>query len=110
MFHLLKAQLAGYNVTLLYFWLSSSQMAFDRVAKRVSRGGHNIPLDIIERRYFRGIKNLINLYIPICNNWLVFTNVNVDSKLVAKKSAVFGKVVLNDDIWNIILKQNDIYK
>ena len=53
-----KAQQAGYEVTLLYIWLSSPAMALRRVAKRVSKGGHNIPPDVIERRYFRGIKNL----------------------------------------------------
>ncbi|HWZ03579.1 MAG TPA: zeta toxin family protein, partial [Mucilaginibacter sp.] len=38
-----KAKQVGYQVTLLYFWLNSPQMAYDRVAKRVSEGGHNIP-------------------------------------------------------------------
>lgn len=53
----------GYQVTLLYFWLSSPLMAIKRVAMRVNNGGHNIPNDVIERRYFRGIKNLVTLYI-----------------------------------------------
>ena len=42
-----KAQVKGYHVTLLSFWLKSPQVAFERVAKRVSKGGHNIPLDVI---------------------------------------------------------------
>src|SRR5579871_478000 len=40
----------GYEITLLYFWLSSPDLAKERVAKRVSMGGHNIPPDTIERR------------------------------------------------------------
>jgi len=52
-----KAKQAGYEVTLLYFWLDSPQTAYNRVAKRVSEGGHDIPIDVIKRRYFRGIKN-----------------------------------------------------
>src|ERR1700761_9193137 len=42
----------GYEVTLLYFWLSSPAIAKERVAMRVQRGGHNIPPEIIERRYY----------------------------------------------------------
>lgn len=36
-----KAQEKGYEVTLLYFWLNSPLMAIKRVAKRVSKGGHD---------------------------------------------------------------------
>jgi len=101
-----KAQQAGYQVTLLYFWLSSPEMAHDRVAKRVSRGGHNIPGDVIDRRYYRGINNLLNLYIPICDKWLVFDNINLNSKIVAQGSAQLGEVIINNDIWNIIVTQS----
>lgn len=49
------AQQAGYKVKLLFIWLDSPLTATQRVADRVSEGGHNIPREIIERRYFRGI-------------------------------------------------------
>ncbi|MDE6042961.1 MAG: zeta toxin family protein, partial [Muribaculaceae bacterium] len=38
-----RAQSLGYEVTLLFFWLPSPEMAVERVAKRVREGGHNIP-------------------------------------------------------------------
>jgi predicted ABC-type ATPase len=59
-----KAQKAGYKVTLLFIWLDSPSTGIRRVAARVVKGGHNIPSDIIERRYYRGIYNLIDLYTP----------------------------------------------
>ena len=31
----------------------------------VLEGGHNIPAEVIERRYLNGIKNLFSIYIPI---------------------------------------------
>ena len=67
----LDAQKKGYRVTLLYVWLESSELAVERVAARVAEGGHNIPTDIIHRRYQRGIHNLLNLYIPIIDFWVV---------------------------------------
>jgi predicted ABC-type ATPase len=54
-------------VTLVFFWLNSIDLAIQRVKIRVSEGGHNIPEDIIRRRYKTGIINLVNKYIPICD-------------------------------------------
>ncbi len=51
-----RAKKNGYNVALIYLWLNSFDIAKQRVAKRVSEGGHNIPEDVIERRYYRGLK------------------------------------------------------
>jgi predicted ABC-type ATPase len=100
-----KAQQKGYNVTLLYFWLKSPKMASERVAKRVSSGGHNIPENVIKRRYYRGINNLINLYVPICDKWIVINNVNVITEIVAQSSKDFEETVVNNDIWQIILNK-----
>lgn len=52
---ILDAQRKGYTVTLLYFWLDSPALAIQRVKKRVERGGHHIPDDVVERRYHRGL-------------------------------------------------------
>ncbi len=69
-----RAHSKGYFVTLLYFWLPSAEQAVSRVETRVSEGGHNIPVDVIYRRYANGIKNLISLYIPLCDYWTIYDN------------------------------------
>ena len=51
-----------------------SEQAIERVATRVSEGGHNIPSDVIRRRYANGIKNLTTLYTPICDYWIIYDN------------------------------------
>lgn len=101
-----RAQQNGYEVTLLYFWLSSPQMATERVAKRVSNGGHHIPTDVIERRYYRGIKNLFSLYIPICDHWHILNNTNTPSTMIAQSSKYSEEIVLNNNIWQYILTQS----
>jgi predicted ABC-type ATPase len=99
------ARESGYEISLLYFWLSSPEFAISRVAKRVRKGGHNIPKDIIERRYYRGISNLFKLYIPTCDNWMVIDNTAV-SIVVAQGGINTEKMVKNDDIWGIIVQQS----
>jgi len=102
-----KAQQTDYKVTLLYFWLDSPETAYRRVAKRVSEGGHNIPIEVIERRYYRGIWNLINLYTSICDKWMVMNNAEVPSQLVAHGGRELANVIINDDIWKVILAQSN---
>jgi predicted ABC-type ATPase len=101
-----KAKEYGYKVTLLYFWLDSPKLAEERVAQRVKRGGHNIPADIIKRRYYRGIHNLINLYIPVCDNWYVVDNRNA-VEVIARKKENLEKMIINNDIWVTILSQSE---
>lgn len=104
---LIKAAHAkGYKVSLLYFWLSSPDIAVKRVAKRVSKGGHNIPSDVIERRYYRGIRNLYKLYMPICEEWVMVNNMNLLPELIAKNDG-FGKTIVNNKLWNVILAQQE---
>lgn len=68
------AQQADYKVTLLFIWLDSLETAIQRVADRVAEGGHDIPEDVIVRRYYRGIFNLLNLYMLLSDSWIVVNN------------------------------------
>lgn len=76
-----RAQAKGYFVMLLYFWLPTPEQAIERVATRVREGGHNIPSDVIRRRYANGIKNLTALYIPLCNYWAIYDNSSADEQI-----------------------------
>jgi len=82
-----RAQKQGYRVCLLYFWLSSPELAKKRVAERVEKGGHDIPEGTIKRRYAAGINNLFKLFMPIVDYWAIFDN----SETPRKKVAVGGK-------------------
>lgn len=70
---------------MLFFFvqLNSYQLAQSRVAFRVKKGGHNIPPDVIERRYFKGLKNFI-AYQQLAGHWYVFDNSGTEYSLVAK--------------------------
>lgn len=103
-----KARKYGYKITLLYFWLKSPDIAKQRVAKRVSQGGHNIPDEVVERRYYRGISNLLNLYIPIVDKWTVFDNMNVGPTIMARGTMNDDNMILNSELWNIFLNQRNV--
>jgi len=78
-----KAHSQGYEVTLLYFWLKSPEQAIERVAERVAKGGHNIPSDVVVRRYWEGLGNLFNIYMPIVDTWILVNNSETPRTIVA---------------------------
>src|SRR6267142_6557662 len=69
----------GYEVHLLFVWLRSVDLAIERVAGRVRRGGHAIPPQEVRRRYERGIRNLFDLYIPLAETWAIYDNSEQDN-------------------------------
>ena len=100
------AQANGYEVTLLFFWLDSPNIAKKRVAQRVAEGGHNIPLETIERRYYNGIANLFTIYIDMVDICYIFDNSEGRKELIAQKERHKDIVIYNNDKFNLI-KNND---
>ena len=100
-----RAHSEGYQIKLLYFWLTSPGLAIERVAARVRDGGHNIPTDVIKRRYAKGLQNLFNLFIPISDEWYIYNNSNSSRSMIA-----YGSRGERPNIKDIItLKQMMVY-
>ncbi|MEG4799385.1 hypothetical protein QUB63_00680 [Microcoleus sp. ARI1-B5] len=92
----------NYTINLIYFWLRSPELAVARVARRVASGGHSIPEDVIRRRYDRGLLNLIALYLPLCDNWIIYDNSHETPELVAEGSIEGEQIIYNIAIGNQI--------
>jgi predicted ABC-type ATPase len=65
---------AGYKVKLYFLRLPDSEFAIARVKQRVKEGGHNVPEDVVRRRYHSGLSNLETLYKPIVDEWVLVDN------------------------------------
>ena len=92
-----KAHQQGYEVTLLYFWLKTPEQAIERVAERVSKGGHNIPRDIIIRRYYEGIDNLFRIYMPIVDTWLLVDN-SITPRSIIATGGMNQELLINNEL------------
>ena len=79
-----QAKSQGYTVTLLYFWLNSVELAIRRVSDRVAAGGHNIPEDVIRRRYYMGLHYFFETYCPACDRWVLADNSKSPFSVVAE--------------------------
>lgn len=97
-----KAQQMGYEVVLIYFWLESPTHAMERVARRVRQGGHHIPDEVIIRRYWNGLKNLTELFIPVVDKWVIFDNSDYTEGhpiRIAERLPEGNIIVENSEVW-----------
>src|SRR2546421_6858493 len=95
----------GYEVHLLFVWLRSVDLAIERVAERVRRGGHHIPSQELRRRYQRGIINLFDLYMPVADTWAVYDNSDQDQAALVATGVRKGRPkVSRPDLWQMLLE------
>lgn len=96
----------GYVINLIYIWLRNETIAVERVKQRYASGGHFIPDDIVKRRYFRSINNLVSLYIPISDNWKIYDNSYISIELIAEKGNDDRIKIYSANRFNKVMNQN----
>ena len=67
------AQAQGYTVVLIFIGISSPERSDERVAMRVSQGGHDVPPDLIISHFPRVLANLRRA-LPVLSAVLVYDN------------------------------------
>jgi predicted ABC-type ATPase len=65
-----SAEKAGYFVFLIFIGISDAEISGDRVAMRVSQGGHDVPTEKLKERYPRVMSNLKRALVEIANVWV----------------------------------------
>lgn len=63
----------GYRINLYYISVNSVKTAIERVAMRVSKGGHNVDSALIEKRFYESRKNLATIS-SYCDSTQCFEN------------------------------------
>ena len=79
-----------YEVILYYLSLPDEEMAVERVQLWVAQGGHNVPVDVIKRRYHRGWKNFWDHYKELVDTWVIFDNSGNIPKVVLWRQIING--------------------
>lgn len=73
---------AGYHVTLYFLALPDPETAINRVAYRVSQGGHSIPEAVIRRRFTMGLRNFEAVYKSLASAWWKYENSGPEPVLI----------------------------
>jgi predicted ABC-type ATPase len=69
-----KMKARGYRIYLFYIWAPSEDLTLARIRDRVRLGGHDIPPDVVHRRFDRSLRNFFSLYRPLADEWHLFDN------------------------------------
>ena len=72
----------SYQVKLWFLSLPNEDIAVSRVAHRVQQGGHNIPEDVIRRRFKAGLANFHDRYNKAVDSWAIFDSYHRPPKLI----------------------------
>jgi predicted ABC-type ATPase len=80
------AEKAGYVVLLIFIGIADPDLSSDRVAMRVSQGGHDVPEGKLKERYPRIMANLQRALVEIANVWVYdHSDLELGYRLVATR-------------------------
>lgn len=65
------AHRAGLRTSMLYFSVNDHRLCLERIARRVAEGGHDVPSEIVERRFHRSHANL-PAYARLMDVWRIY--------------------------------------
>lgn len=77
----------GWIIRLIYLYLPDVESSIERVAHRVSEGGHDIPLEALLRRYPKSLRNLIYFFEDECDYVICFSNASGTPTTIFKTRA-----------------------
>ncbi|MCB1085236.1 MAG: AAA family ATPase [Chlamydiia bacterium] len=99
--YLKQAKERGFSISLTFIWLSSPEQAIQRVEQRVKQGGHSIPRETIIRRYYSGLRNLLESYLPFCDTALILDNSSkqLPRRIMAHKNEGGSLQILDPVVW-----------
>lgn len=97
-----QCRVRGYRIEALYIWLRSADLAVERVAQRVSEGGHAVAEATVRSRYLKGLANFRALYAPMADLWTLYDNSGPKPRLVARGVQGRPPEVLEPDLWRSI--------
>lgn len=84
--HLLREMKeAGYRIHLDFLWIPNLDITRARVKQRVKKGGHDIPDEVQQRRFGKGLRLLLEYYRPLMHYWRLYDNTGRNPHLVVEE-------------------------
>ena len=99
-------RVGGYAIHLVFLWLSSPELALERVAERVALGGHDVRAEVVRRRYRTGLHNFFTLYRPLASTWRFYDASGPVPRPIARKLEPGPIRVYDRETWDLINRQN----
>ncbi|MBR3762445.1 MAG: zeta toxin family protein [Lachnospiraceae bacterium] len=98
-----KAKSLGYCIELHYVSVDTVEIAKERIAYRVSQGGHGIPDVDVERRYIESYKQLKEI-LGICDMAILYDNTDVFKRFAVFKDGELCNLADDSPRWFTLLE------
>ena len=95
-----RLKASGYRIGIYYFSLANAQLAVRRVKLRVSLGGHDVPAEVVRRRFERSRANFFGMYAPLADHWKLFDNSSADQAVLVAESTDNVLWIKEPELWN----------
>ena len=95
------AKSLGYKIELHYVGIASVDIAKERIAYRVSQGGHGIPDEDVERRYAESFHRLKEI-ISICDITVLYDNTDIFNRFAIYQEGKLFDLTDNPPEWYTI--------
>jgi len=86
-----KAKEYNFKVVLVYIFLETDIENIYRVKNRVLKGGHNVPVNDIIRRYHRSRRMFTDIYIKLADEWMLIFNGDDSFVLVEDQDEIYDE-------------------
>jgi predicted ABC-type ATPase len=97
-------RMRGFRIHIAFLSLPSADLAVARVAERVRRGGHDVPEEVVRRRFVSGLSNFVSLFEPVADSWQMLDNSEITGpRLIAARSPGTEPVVADEAAWQHLM-------
>ncbi len=93
----------GWEIVLFYLWIPSAEFSRLRVQQRVEAGGHDIPAEAIARRYRRTLSNLVNVFVPLCDEVMCYDNSSLEPVLTFEQRGL-KRIIVDEQRYDVIMR------
>ncbi len=99
--NLKRYKIQGFHIELVYVTLNAPEQSQVRVHQRVQLGGHDIPIEDIQRRFYKSHRNFWTIYRPLADNWTVYDNSVSGTPYIelASGMADFSPAIIDQQGW-----------
>jgi predicted ABC-type ATPase len=96
-----RLQAGGYALHLFFLWIPDPALAIQRIRQRVRLGGHNVPPEVVRRRYQRTLENLTRVYWPMVDYGQIIDNSGAEPRPIAEKAGAHV-AIFDASLYNVI--------
>ncbi|MBI2118045.1 MAG: zeta toxin family protein [Elusimicrobia bacterium] len=97
----------NYKLFLFFLWVPNVELSLKRIDERVKKGGHNVPEQVVRRRFKKGLNHLFGIYKELFDSILILDNSTEYPELVALIAK--GKAeIFNHKLFNVIRTNGEV--